>query len=150
MNKKHGHAKRGKRSPEYSSWYHIIQRCTNTKDTNYKNYGAKGITICEEWRNSFETFLSDMGPRPTVDHSIDRINNKLGYYKENCRWADKFTQRNNTSRTRKVIDTVTGEEFSSISVAARKLNIPICSLRLQLIGAYKNKTNFKLKDERTI
>lgn len=80
---------------EYHAWGNMIQRCTNPRHPEYKNYGARGITVCPEWQNSFESFLKDMGLKPNKSYSIDRINNEDGYHKENCRWADNFTQAAN-------------------------------------------------------
>jgi len=78
----------------YSCWTNMIARCTNSNNPNYKHYGSRGISVCESWRNSFETFYKDMGEQPT-GLSLDRINNDKGYSKENCRWATKFEQANN-------------------------------------------------------
>ena len=91
---KHG----GWDSPEYQSWKSMIQRCTNPKASSYPRYGGRGITICEAWLNSFKQFYEDMGPRPSLGHTLDRKNNDLGYYKENCRWANAIEQANNKTQ----------------------------------------------------
>lgn len=83
----HGHAIKGSHTSEYNSWQSMIQRCTNKNSVSYHNYGERGIGICQQWQNSFEQFLLDMGKRPSVDHSLDRINNNGNYEKNNCRWA---------------------------------------------------------------
>ena len=83
-------------SPEYKIWDSMCQRCHNPNNQKYKDYGARGIEVCEEWLESFEVFYRDMGPRPSEDHSIDRRDNDKGYCKENCRWATKEEQTNNT------------------------------------------------------
>lgn len=88
-----------KHSPEYNIWLHIKQRCTNPKSKSYSYYGGRGIKICEKWINSFQEFYNDMGPRPDSTHSIERINNNLGYNKLNCRWATKTEQARNTRAT---------------------------------------------------
>lgn len=87
---------------EYQTWATISQRCYNTKNTVYRHYGGKGITVCDEWRNSFEQFYRDMGPRPE-GCSLDRIDPNKGYEPNNCRWTDIFVQNINKSI---VIDTL--------------------------------------------
>ncbi len=83
-------------TPEYRTWSNMKNRCTNPKYELYHRYGGRGITVCDEWVNSFETFLKDMGKKPSKQHSIDRINNDLGYSKDNCKWSTKTEQANNT------------------------------------------------------
>lgn len=81
----HGHFINKKHSHTYSTWSHMIQRCTNKKNKDYSRYGGRGITIYEKWLK-FQNFLEDMG----IAHEncqIDRINNNLGYYPGNCRWV---------------------------------------------------------------
>jgi hypothetical protein len=144
----HGYAKKGKITLEYYSWVSMITRCTNNNYKEYFRYGGRGITVCKEWLK-FENFIKDMGDKPGKDYSIDRINNDLGYYKENCRWATKLEQCNNQSSNRKVINTITNEEYSSIAEAARVINMHHGTLRDQLTGKNPNKTNLKLKKNDT-
>jgi hypothetical protein len=94
----HGNTGGGKRTKEYRAWAHIIGRCTNPNDSQYENYGGRGITISPAWVASFPQFLKDMGPAPSPAHSIDRIKNHLGYSPENCRWATHAQQARNTRR----------------------------------------------------
>lgn len=96
--RKHGHAIA--QTPEYQAWGQMISRCYNLNHQQYKNYGARGISVCDDWRFDFTSFLSDMGSRPSSAHSLDRINNNLGYYPENCRWATLKEQNNNTRSNR--------------------------------------------------
>lgn len=79
---------------EYTLWSGMMQRCRNPKTINYANYGGRGITVCEEWR-SFENFYRDMGPRPSLIHSLDRRDNEAGYSKANCCWATPKQQARN-------------------------------------------------------
>lgn len=87
-------------TPEYESWAHMKSRCYREKDARYSDYGGRGITVCDRWVDSFMSFFDDMGKRPSSNHSLDRINNELGYYKENCRWATKAQQNRNTRQNR--------------------------------------------------
>lgn len=92
LNKTHGLTK----TNEYAIWLNIIQRCTNINNPGYKNYGGRGISISDEWRNSFLSFLNDIGKRPSLLHSVERLDNNKNYCKENCVWALKDQQANNT------------------------------------------------------
>lgn len=96
---KHGHSKVGNVSRTYSTWLHMTDRCNNPNNDSYKNYGGRGIEVCERW-SDFANFLEDMGERPKGT-SIDRVNVDLGYFKDNCRWATKKVQLNNKRDNRK-------------------------------------------------
>lgn len=85
-------------SRAYQSWEGMMDRCHNVKGVHYLLYGAKGITVCDEWKNP-ANFIRDMGDRP-LGYSIDRIDNLKGYSKENCRWATKKTQSQNRKMTK--------------------------------------------------
>ena len=84
--------------PLYQTWYSMLQRCYSPKSINYKNYGDRGITVCDEWKGSPEPFFSyldeALGPRPE-GFSLDRIDNDGNYEPGNLRWADWSTQMAN-------------------------------------------------------
>jgi hypothetical protein len=85
----------GSKTAEYKTWQGMRQRCNNSNDGAYSNYGERGIRVCDSWNNSFENFLNDMGKKPSANYTLDRIDVEGNYTKENCRWADKKTQGNN-------------------------------------------------------
>lgn len=101
-NYSHGHKTGGTETQEYKSWLSMIDRCERKRCLRFKDYGARGITICRRWRESFNSFLIDMGKKPTREHSLDRINNDGNYEPSNCRWATKWEQANNSRKARKI------------------------------------------------
>jgi len=87
---------------EYRTWADIKGRCNNPKNKAYKWYGGRGIKVCEKWSNNFLAFYEDMGPKPSSELSIDRINPDGNYKPGNCRWATYIIQANNKTNTLKV------------------------------------------------
>jgi len=127
---KHGHSKRGKRSPEYSIWAGMLQRCHNPNNEDYRDYGAKGIYVCPEWHH-FAIFLEDMGPRPSDDLTIDRIDTYGPYCKENCRWATVEQQMNNRTDSRYV--TAFGKT-QTVAQWSRETGINEFTIRARLVN----------------
>ena len=89
-------------TPIYHIWLGMKKRCFNPNNPKYADYGQRGITVCERWKNSFNAFYQDMGDQPQ-GCSLDRINNGGDYTPENCRWADAQQQANNRRGNRVVI-----------------------------------------------
>lgn len=89
-------------TPEWNVWHGMRQRCFNPAHESYKHYGGRGITVCDRWDNSMAAFAEDIGPRPSMQHSLDRINNDGNYEPGNCRWATKSEQRRNQRPRQKV------------------------------------------------
>lgn len=83
----------------YHAWSNIIQRCTNENNEHFYNYGARGITVCEQWSKDFRQFLEDVGEAPSREHAIDRIDNSRGYEPGNVRWVTKKQNQRNRRNT---------------------------------------------------
>lgn len=86
--------------PLYKTWSHMMDRCNNPKNKSYRDYGARGISVCKEWSgdNGLANFIRDMKEKPGQFHSIDRIDNDRGYSKDNCRWVTRDIQNKNTRK----------------------------------------------------
>lgn len=113
------------RTAVYKVWASMIGRCCNPSDAAYQHYGARGICVSPVWRESFESFLKDMGPRPSALHSIERLDNDGNYEPGNCAWIMQAAQAQNTRRVRRF-------KFRGSVLTARQLSehygIPLKSL----------------------
>jgi hypothetical protein len=111
-------------TPEWTSWQAMRRRVLDPKRKEFPYYGGRGITIDQLW-DSFDVFLSEMGPRPTLKHTLDRIDNDGPYCKANCRWATRAEQQYNTRQTKLKASDIpevkarlaSGESSSSIGLA---------------------------------
>jgi len=106
------------KTAEYAAWARMIQRCTNKNLPKYPSYGGRGIRVCDRWRFDFLAFLGDMGQRPSVAHSLDRIDVNGNYEPGNCRWATALEQQSNKTTSRYV--EVGGERITSAEAARRR------------------------------
>lgn len=122
-NRRHGL----KNDPSYKVWESMKARCLRKSCAAYPRYGGRGITICDEWLR-FEGFYKDMGTRPP-GMSLDRVDNDGPYSKENCRWATRLEQQNNTRAVRRL--TLNGET-KSISQWAKALGVSRNRIRTRL------------------
>lgn len=100
------------KTPEYTTWKGMMRRCTCSTDKDYKNYGGRGIKVCERWE-SFENFLADMGLKPSLRHSIERTKNEGNYDPDNCCWALPDQQARNRRNTKLTVDMVSEIRLSS-------------------------------------
>jgi hypothetical protein len=89
----------GTGTSEFNVWQMMWQRCTNAKQNSYPRYGGRGIRVCDRWL-SFDNFRSDMGPKPTPIHKLERVNNDGDYEPANCRWATPLEQGRNKANNR--------------------------------------------------
>lgn len=125
------HGMRG--SPEWRTWISMKTRCLNSHRSEYTRYGGRGITICDRWLHSFESFFADMGERPTPWHSIDRINNDGNYEPDNCRWATVQQQAENRSNVQQL---EFGGQVDTLKGWSRRSGIPYSTLRRRLTAGW--------------
>jgi hypothetical protein len=104
----HGHARKGRRSPEFRTWESIQTRCYCPSQDNWGRYGGRGVTVCDRWRfgeggkSGFQCFLEDMSPKPSPKYQIDRIDPTGPYAPWNCRWVTLVDQANNRRNNRRI------------------------------------------------
>ena len=96
----------------YRTWDSMKTRCYNEKHQSYKDYGARGITVSEEWRNSFLRFVNDMGQRPE-GYTLDRKNNDGNYCAGNCKWSSTRTQSHNRRNNNRCVGVFYNKRYKS-------------------------------------
>jgi len=124
----------------YERWVAMRQRCINPTNESYPNYGGRGISVCDDWVDSFETFYSDMGAKPE-GRSLDRVDNNGDYNKDNCRWATK-TEQDNNKRTNKLL--TYDERTQTLAQWCSELNLSSTAV------AYRLRNGWSTKDALTI
>jgi hypothetical protein len=134
-------------SIEFNTWHAMKSRCLNSNAAGWKYYGGRGIKVCDRWINSFENFYKDMGPRPSIYHSIERLDVNGNYERNNCVWATDEEQANNKQNTIYYKDPISGEMKTARSLYNENLdNIPanlsfeIFQNRLRYNWSIKNAT----------
>jgi hypothetical protein len=96
--KTHGMTK----TSEFNAWHSMKERCLLPSNRGYKNYGGRGIKVCDRWLNSFENFIADMGVKPSTELTLERIDVNGDYEPSNCRWDTWHEQRINQRRMKNV------------------------------------------------
>lgn len=118
---------------EFRVWVAMIDRCERPDDKSYKNYGARGIKVCDRWRTSFESFLADMGLRPEKSLTLERVDNNGHYEPMNCRWAPRTAQGRNKRNNSLSLEIACEArrlyyEGGNISAMARGLGLSVSTL----------------------
>src|SRR5215207_628077 len=120
-------------SPEYVIWCSIKQRCLNPRHPRYSDYGRRGITICDEWRDDFAAFLAHVGRRPASHLTLDREDNNRGYEPGNMRWATRSQQVRNSRPRRERGKRITfNGESGTVHTFARRFGLPTSTIYKRL------------------
>jgi len=147
--KEHNTKHKGSSDRLYGIWKNMKRRCTSPRDKNYERYGGRGISVCEEWAESYDSFRKwayENGydeSAPTGECMIDRIDNDGDYDPKNCRWVNRIIQANNTSTNRHI--TLNGKMLT-IAEFARVMNISKfkARYRIELFEKGENDGQFNL------
>ena len=127
---------------EYYAWNDMKKRCYCKTYKQYKDYGGRGITVCDSWRNSFVQFISDMGEKPDKTLSLDRIDNNKDYTPENCRWATKQQQTRNQRKQENTSSKYKGVSWDKVNkVWVASIT---CNYKRYKLGNYKNEKDAAL------
>lgn len=138
--------------PEYNIWQSMKQRCTNRNVKQYKDYGGRGIRVCERWLNSFVMFLKDMGRRPSERHTLERVDNNDGYNPKNCKWVLMVEQAKNKRNNHWI--TINGEtkhlaEWSRIyNIPYKRVSARVNNLKWDINEALFVEKNIRYKPNR--
>lgn len=134
------------RDPLYGVWNGMKQRCFNPNSTGYANYGGRGISVCRRWRESFQHFKNDMGPKPHPTYQLDRRNNDGDYTPKNCRWVSP--SQNGANRKRVAFDkqnlvhaarqpiSINGILHRNLRICALERRMPMYKLAEEIVSQY--------------
>lgn len=141
---KHGAYMNGVEKPEHYVWRSMMSRCYNPNTENYKYYGARGIKVCKRWHD-YRNFISDMGERPSKEHSLDRINNNSDYKPSNCKWSTRSEQQKNKASTRIFTD---GKFEGTLAECAEyiKISKALALYRWKAWGSLQKEKQWQLKN----
>ncbi len=138
INLKHGEANNSK---EYKAWLSMKRRCLDSNDKRYHDYGGRGIIICHQWVNSYETFLKDIGRAPSIKHSLDRIKVNGNYNPRNCKWSTVIEQQNNMRSN--VIITY-NDKTQTLAQWCRELGLKYGTIRTRLSRGWSIQDSFEI------